>query len=242
MAITNCVGLIIIPFRSFYSFLHHSNRTLLSLFSPLVKQPSTPLDETLQSLHPYTIMPYDSPLSHIMKVAYHTSDVFYHYHFISNKNVITSVETRLMRTIHAKIQILQSELDSLQTSVEEGLKQYPPVTSGLLSQKDQCITSSFGQYSYSLCILGEAKQDSTKLGSWSLDVNRDYAKNRTVEYTGGATCWNGIQRKLVVDFECGAQEEITSLSEPSTCQYHAVMKSPCFCTDEYLEGVKRRME
>lgn len=79
MAITNCVGLITLPFRSFYSFLHHSNRILSSLFSSLVKQPSTPLDETLQMLHPYTIMPYDPPLSHIMKVAYRTSDVFYHY-------------------------------------------------------------------------------------------------------------------------------------------------------------------
>ncbi|KNB45580.1 glucosidase 2 subunit beta-like protein [Blastocystis sp. subtype 4] len=169
-------------------------------------------------------MPYDSPLSHIMKVAYRTSDVFYHYHFISGKNAISSVETRLMKTIRSKLYTLQSELDSLQASTEEGLKQYPPVTSCLLSQKGQCITSSFGQYSYSLCILGEAKQDNTKLGSWSLDMNRDYAMNRTIEYIGGTTCWNGIQRKLVVDFECGAREEIRSLSEPSTCQYYAVVK------------------
>ena len=187
-------------------------------------------------------MPYDSPIAHISKVALYTPDVFYHYHYISKKNMVTSVETRALRVIRQKLEDIEVDLNTLKANVESGLKEYPPVTSCLLSQKDKCTKAKVGQYTYSICLLGEAKQDSTRLGAWTVDINKDYASNRTVEYIGGVTCWNGIQRKLVVEFSCGAKEEIVSLSEPSTCHYHATMKSPCFCTDEYVDDLKKKME
>lgn len=97
---------------------------------------------------------------------------------------------------------------------------------------------AFGQYSYSICIFGDAKQDSTRLGTWSKDTVRDYKSNHTVVFTGGTTCWNGIQRSLVVEFACGIKEEIVALTEPSTCSYHAEMKSPCFCDEEYVASIE----
>ena len=208
----------------------------------IVKFSRTNHDDTLRSLHPFTIMPYDSPIVHISKVALYTPDVFYHYHYLSKKNTLSSVETRALRTIRSKLESIEVDLNTLKASVESGLKQYPPVTSCLLSQKDKCTKAKVGQYVYSICMLGEAKQDSTRLGTWTVDIDKDYALNRTVEYVGGVTCWNGIQRKLVVEFSCGEKEEIVSLSEPSTCNYHATMKSPCFCTDEYVDSLKKKME
>ena len=91
-------------------------------------------------------------------------------------------------------------------------------------------------------MLGEAKQGSVRMGTWTIDSSRDYMANRTVEYVGGQSCWNGIERRLVVDFECGEKEEIVNLVEPSTCRYKAVMKSPCFCTDDTVETIRKKMD
>ena len=46
----------------------------------------------------------------------------------------------------------------------------------------------------------------------------------------------------MVDFECGEKEEIVNLVEPSTCRYKAVMKSPCFCTDDTVETIRKKMD
>ena len=57
----------------------------------------------------------------------------------------------------------------------------------------------------------------------------------------GQRCWNGIERSLTVKFECGKEEEIVSLMEPSTCKYQAVMKSPCFCTESVVKSIESQL-
>ena len=185
-------------------------------------------------------MPPNSSIAHISKVALHTPELFYHYFFVSAANRPASTETRFLLKMIREVADRQSILSQIKEKLE-GNNAYSPTVKCLLNQKDQCTTSHFGQYDYSICILGEAKQGSVRLGTWKIDSTRDYAANRTVEYIGGQSCWNGIERRLVVDFECGEKEEIVNVVEPSTCRYKAVMKSPCFCTDDVVETIRNKM-
>lgn len=206
-----------------------------------VKQSVLTHDEELKLLSKYMTMPYNSTLKYISEVAYYSPDILYHYHFIRSKNVMKSTETRLLGIIKSRIKEAKKGLAEIEEKVKSELKEYSPVVQCLMSQKDECTTKQFGQYKYSICIGGEASQDSVKLGEWKLDLDRDYIRNSTVEYTGGTRCWNGIERRLIARFECGSHEEIVSLSEPSTCHYEAVMKSPCFCSEELLDTIKAKM-
>lgn len=198
-------------------------------------------DETLKSLSTYTTMPYNSTMNFIAQVAYHSPDMLYHYHYVAKKHVEKSVETRLYGMLLGRVKQVQKELAEVEQKMKDELKEYPPTVQCLISQKDECASKQIGQYRYSICIGGQAKQDNVKLGEWSLDVNYDYGKNSTIAYNGGTRCWNGIERRLIAKFECGKKEEIVSIIEPSTCQYEAVVKSPCFCSDDLLESLKEKM-
>ena len=206
-----------------------------------MKVKSTQHTQVLKDLHPYLLLPYNTSLSHLLHVAKFSPDVLYHYHFISSKNVATSAETRLLRALHQQIREEKEKLEKLQEKVETEKKVYPPVVQCLLHQKEQCTTKHFGQYEYSICIGGEASQDSVRLGKWKIDVDVDYEKNSTVVFEEGQRCWNGIERSLKVQFECGKEEEIVSLIEPSTCKYQAIMKSPCFCTESVVKSIESQL-
>lgn len=49
-------------------------------------------------------------------------------------------------------------------------------------------------------------------------------------YGGGARCWNGPERSATVDLECGAENEVIMVTEPSKCEYFLKMRSPAVCT------------
>ena len=131
-----------------------------------------------------------------------------------------------------------AKLEEAEKLCVENAVQVADATQCLFNVRDQCAQLQVASYLYSICIFGDAKQDQTKLGNWKYDPSRDYSLNHTVEYLGGQRCWNGIERKLVVDFKCGEKEEIVSITEPSTCSYYAIMKSPCFCTESYVAELK----
>ena len=241
MAFTNLLGFAYSPVRLFFAFLHHSNRLDDCSCSGLVKVHSAPLTEVLKDLHPYLRLPYNASITHFLHVAKYTPDVFYHYHFVASKDVATSAETRLLRALHQQIKEEKATLEKLQEEVETEKKVYSPVVQCLLQQKERCTSNHVGQYEYSICIGGEAKQDSVRLGKWKIDVDVDYEKNSTVVFEEGQRCWNGIERSLTVKFECGKAEEIVSLMEPSTCKYQAVMKSPCFCTESVVKSIESQL-
>lgn len=205
-----------------------------------MKHSSETHEKKLQRLSQYMKMPPNSTIVHISQVALHTPELFYHYFFVSSANVEASSETRLLRQLQSKVAERKNLLHEIEESVRAN-RAYSPTMQCLASQKDKCVKARFGQYEYSICILGEAKQDHVKLGSWEVDGS-DFSTNQTVVYTGGQVCWNGIERTLTVDFECGEKEAITSLIEPSTCSYKAVMTSPCFCTEELIETISKKMD
>ncbi|KAI8876619.1 hypothetical protein K501DRAFT_288806 [Backusella circina FSU 941] len=86
-----------------------------------------------------------------------------------------------------------------------------------LKLKDVCVEKNEGEYTYSICFLGDAYQKS----------NRDNA--RTHLGLRGTRCWNGPERSVKASIECGKENEIIEVSEPEKCEYHYRMKSPAVC-------------
>lgn len=49
-------------------------------------------------------------------------------------------------------------------------------------------------------------------------------------YEHGERCWNGPERSAKVDLECGGENEVIKVTEPSKCEYLIKMRSPVVCT------------
>ena len=54
----------------------------------------------------------------------------------------------------------------------------------------------------------------------------------------GQRCWNGPERSAKVDLECGAENEVLKVTEPSKCEYVIKMKSPAVCGKPANKAVK----
>uniref|UniRef100_K3X3S3 Glucosidase 2 subunit beta n=1 Tax=Globisporangium ultimum (strain ATCC 200006 / CBS 805.95 / DAOM BR144) TaxID=431595 RepID=K3X3S3_GLOUD len=96
----------------------------------------------------------------------------------------------------------------------------------LYSLRDQCYETKSGEYTYSICLYGQAKQTATRLGAMK-DVAEDASE---IDFTGGDKCWNGPERSLKVTLECGALPvELYAVDEPATCVYTAKLRTPIAC-------------
>ncbi|CAG8639345.1 8536_t:CDS:10, partial [Cetraspora pellucida] len=106
---------------------------------------------------------------------------------------------------------------------------------------DECFNYDSGEYTYTLCMFGSATQKSNKdhtstdlgnfekwIGAESKDDPQHYTQ---MLYANGANCWNGPARSVKVYLECGADNEILSVSEPEKCEYHLKMLTPAVCFD-----------
>lgn len=94
------------------------------------------------------------------------------------------------------------------------------------SLRDQCHETQSGEYTYSVCFYGEAKQSSTRLGAMA-PVK---AGDREIAFTNGDKCWNGPYRSLTVALECGPLPvELYAVDEPATCVYTAKLRTPVVC-------------
>jgi len=104
-----------------------------------------------------------------------------------------------------------------------------------------CLEKDTGDYTYEVCLFGEAKQKPNKGGSsnslghytsWNPDVNipsgsPDYYSVQS--YTKGAKCWNGPQRSVQLHLTCGLENELLTISEPEKCEYVITGTSPALC-------------
>ncbi|KAF9922829.1 hypothetical protein FBU30_007037 [Linnemannia zychae] len=100
---------------------------------------------------------------------------------------------------------------------------------------DQCFEFKDHEYTYSVCMFGEAKQISnsdTSLGTFSGWEGDNYD---TQLYTGGARCWNGPERSVKITMACGSENKILAVSEPSKCEYLYKMETPALCV-EFVES------
>ncbi|TDH73012.1 hypothetical protein CCR75_003727 [Bremia lactucae] len=153
---------------------------------------------------------------------------------------------KVLSEIDAAIELLEQEhKDNLET----GNIDYGP-DRAYFALKDKCIEKRIEKYVYKFCAFGEIKQDTTRLGKWAgwetadtenLSLSRGTATfNYTkMQFLNGQRCYNGPDRSVLVHLQCGKDDEILSVDEPSTCVYEMVIRSPLACSPEVVAKALR---
>jgi len=52
---------------------------------------------------------------------------------------------------------------------------------------------------------------------------------RTMRFAGGQQCWNGPPRSLTLAVRCGEETRLSGVTEPSRCEYEALLETPAAC-------------
>jgi len=102
-----------------------------------------------------------------------------------------------------------------------------------------CLERDTGDYTYEVCLFGEARQRANSGGSvhslghfssWKIDeeVGIPNYYSRQI-FTNGAKCWNGPQRSVQVELSCGLDNELLSVSESEKCEYLITGTTPALC-------------
>jgi len=118
-----------------------------------------------------------------------------------------------------------------------------------------CLQTESGDYTYEVCLFGQAKQipksGSTfslgKFSSWNdapgVEVGSPPYYHK-MKYTGGQRCWNGPERSATVVWTCGTENAIHTVSEPEKCEYHFTGTTPALClpVDHDDNGVGKQKE
>ncbi|KAH7100583.1 endoplasmic reticulum protein [Auriculariales sp. MPI-PUGE-AT-0066] len=113
--------------------------------------------------------------------------------------------------------------------------------------KDTCLSKDSGEYTYEVCLFGNANQKSKNGGSNNLGRFSSWNTAEGVvvgspeyysvqKYTNGARCWNGPERSVTVKFECGTENALHAVSEPEKCEYHLTGTSPALCLPVSKDG------
>merc|ERR1719470_103374 len=89
----------------------------------------------------------------------------------------------------------------------------------------QCFSHTDNEYTYKMCPFDHCSQrgkhggSETRLGGWGEWTGPEGDKYASMKFTGGQGCWNGPARSTTVYLECGAENTVTSVTEPNRCEY-----------------------
>lgn len=126
---------------------------------------------------------------------------------------------------------LQSEIRQLEEKLQRDYGQdeeFAPLDG-------ECFEYTDLEYVYNLCFYDKATQKSrsggsdVNLGHWNTWVGPAGAKYTKMKYDRGVTCWNGPARSTMVTLTCGIEHKLTSVTEPSRCEYAMEFSTPAVC-------------
>eukprot|EP00439_Symbiodinium_sp_Y106_P034266 s2514_g4.t1 len=120
---------------------------------------------------------------------------------------------------------------ALRERLERELQELPEEMLGFASLRDKCLEHKTSEYTYKLCFFKDAKQSFTRLGTWS-----GFTSSSEALFKDGDMCYGGPARTLKVLFECGAEEEVVEVSEPSRCTYQALVRHAGACEEADSAG------
>ncbi|KAI8811731.1 glucosidase II beta subunit-like-domain-containing protein [Cladochytrium replicatum] len=115
------------------------------------------------------------------------------------------------------------------------------------SLSGKCFSVDTAEYKYEACLFEKATQmqkGSTygpSLGQFSrwgprTNLNPNAPKYHYMMFEGGERCWNGPERSVEIAFECGPENVVVSVSEPSKCEYGLKFRTPLVCPDSFDDG------
>lgn len=150
--------------------------------------------------------------------------------------------------VREKFEEAESELDGLNREldkVNEELNFDYGKEREWLHLKDVCIEKNEGEYTYSLCFLGDAYQKSnrdnarTHLGKFKKFEGSEENVYKKHLHAQGTRCWNGPERSVKAVIECGTKNEILEVSEPEKCEYLYRVVSPSVCQEVAHEADRK---
>ncbi len=100
---------------------------------------------------------------------------------------------------------------------------------------DECVQHKQGLYTYEVCFFKEATQSErgNRVNIGKFDKFDD--NYRTIYFTNGTKCPNGVSRSLKISLECSDEMKVLSVTEPHICEYSMGMTSPYVCSEEYIQ-------
>lgn len=128
-----------------------------------------------------------------------------------------------------------NDLNSEIKRLEEKLERDYGKENEFVTLDGECFEYTDLEYIYSLCLFGKASQRSksggneVSLGHWNEWVGGQLNKYSKMKYDKGLTCWNGPARSTLVTLTCGKQNKLTSVTEPSRCEYAMEFATPALC-------------
>ena len=113
----------------------------------------------------------------------------------------------------------------------------------LVSMVGRCVesdaqTKGGASYKYRVCPFDRSEQDSLSLGKFAEVSYAEDGASATMKFTGGAKCWNGPERSMTATLVCGSTDRMTSVDEPSVCEYTSVVETPMMCTNSLVARAK----
>ncbi|XXG50935.1 hypothetical protein AAC387_Pa02g4826 [Persea americana] len=137
-----------------------------------------------------------------------------------------------------KLSKLQSRISSLTNKLKEDLG----MEKEFYSFYGRCFENKQTRYVYKVCPFKKATQveghSTTKLGYWD-GFNNSYS---VMQFTDGDGCWKGPNRSLKVRLECGLDNELTDIDEPSRCEYVALLSTPALCLEGKLKELQDELD
>ena len=143
------------------------------------------------------------------------------------------------RDAHAQAQRTLTELEGKHKDVTKRLSTFFGPNMELAHMVGECYELAVEQYAYEVCPFGDAKQDTTRLGTMRpVDVNDP----RTMVFDGGERCWNGPARSITVSLRCGGGGgRLADVEEPSRCEYAAKLYTPAACDPGEVDALEREL-
>ncbi|KAI0346969.1 hypothetical protein BDW22DRAFT_1351294 [Trametopsis cervina] len=114
-----------------------------------------------------------------------------------------------------------------------------------------CLEKNTGDYTYEVCLFGEAKQKPNHGGStfslghfahWNDASGVPVGSPQyysTQSYTRGTRCWNGPERNVKLVWSCGPENALLSVQELEKCEYQFTGTSPALCLPPDADAGKR---
>eukprot|EP00177_Eucheuma_denticulatum_P002384 GFKZ01004271.1.p1 GENE.GFKZ01004271.1~~GFKZ01004271.1.p1 ORF type:complete len:641 (-),score=129.81 GFKZ01004271.1:481-2208(-) len=104
----------------------------------------------------------------------------------------------------------------------------------------KCVRKKMGQYEFEICPFDRVKQFERghmlatvgRYGGWG-----EEGRGKWMEYKNGDRCWDGPQRSIKVVLQCGEEEDIVGVDEPSRCTYEMKFQTPAVCRGEDAEAL-----
>lgn len=140
----------------------------------------------------------------------------------------------------------EARLDETRKSLDDvaaDLKRFVGARAEFQHMLGQCYTAQVDKYEYIVCPFAESKQDGTRLGRMrplEPSENDDDSIDQ-FRFEEGETCWNGPSRSMTVSLACGASPRLFAVTEPSRCEYAAVLATPAVCDETVAAALEAEL-